>query len=86
MVPIATVEITVPNDLVPRLTAAMQGTFPETAEQDPALAFKEITAAYWRTILSEWEQREAERTAQAANVAAIAAAKEKVDTDAGGIV
>jgi hypothetical protein len=77
----ALVEIRVPDPLVPRLIAAMNGTFPEAAQYDPAVAFKEITARYWRSILTEWEQREAEREAQRLNAIAIAAAKAKAETD-----
>ena len=82
----ATVNITIPNPLVPRLTAAMNGTFPDTQGQDAATAFKDITSRYWRGILSEWEQREAEVVAQAANTTAIKAAKVKAETDSAGIV
>ena len=82
----ATVNIDINNALVPRLTAAMNGTFPEAAQYDPAVAFKELTARYWRGILVEWEQREAEREAQRLNQIAIAAAKSKAETDAAGIV
>jgi hypothetical protein len=83
---VAVVDITIDNTLVPRLIAAMNGTFPEAASYDPAVAFKELTARYWRSILSEWEQREAEREAQRLNVIAIAAAKAKAETDGAGIV
>jgi hypothetical protein len=81
----ATVTIDVPNALVPRLIAAMNGTFPEAAQYDPVVAFKELTARYWRQVLIEWEQREAEREAQRKNAVAIAAAKDKATTDAAGI-
>ena len=81
----ATVNITIPNALVPRLTAAMNGVFPETVGQDPATAFKAITAAYWQGVLAQYETREAEKAAQAANVAAIAAARAKAETDGAGI-
>lgn len=81
----AQVSITIDNAIVPRLIAAMNGTFPEAAQYDPAVAFKEITARYWRGILVEWEQREAEREAQRLNTLAIAAAKAKAETDAAGI-
>jgi hypothetical protein len=77
----ATVNIIINDTLVPRLIAAMNGTFPEAAQYDPAVAFKEITARYWRGILSEWAQREAEREAQRLNGIAIAAAKAKAETD-----
>jgi hypothetical protein len=81
----AAVQIDIDNSIVPRLIAAMNGTFPEAASYDPAVAFKELTARYWRGILVEWEQREAEREAQRLNQIAIAAAKAKAETDAVGI-
>jgi hypothetical protein len=83
---VAVVNITIPDTLVPRLIAAMNGTFPEAASYDPAVAFKELTSRYWRGILSEWEQREAEEVAQAANRTAITAARSKAETDGAGIV
>jgi hypothetical protein len=81
----ATVNIDIDNALVPRLIAAMNGTFPEAAQYDPAVAFKELTARYWRSILIEWEQREAEREAQRLNQIAISAARVKAETDSAGI-
>jgi hypothetical protein len=83
---VAVVTIDIPNPIVPRLIAAMNGTFPEAAQYDPVVAFKELTARYWRSVLIEWEQREAEREAQRLNQIAIAAAKVKAETDAAGIV
>jgi hypothetical protein len=82
---VATVTITIPDALVPRVTAAMNGTFPEAAGYTPAVAFKEITSRYWRGILSDWEQRKAEEVAQAANRAAIKAAADKAAADGAGI-
>ena len=82
----ASVAITIPNALVPRLTAAMQGTFPETVGQDPAAAFKEITSAYWRKVLVDWEAQQAEKQAYQQQLAALAAAKAAAATDAAGIV
>lgn len=81
----ASVSITVPDALVPRLTAALRATFPEHDALGVTAAFKAATADYWRGVLSEFEQRQAEKVAQAANSAAIAAAKAKAETDAAGI-
>jgi hypothetical protein len=83
---VATVQITIPDALVPRLAAAMDATFPQYNGLSDAAAFKQITSDYWRGILSEHEQRDAERAAQAANALAIKAAAEKAATDGAGIV
>ena len=81
----ANVTITIPDAIVPRLIAAMDATFPQYNALSDAAAFKQITADYWRGILSAYEEREAEKAAQAANVAAIAAARSKAATDGAGI-
>lgn len=52
----ANVTITVPDALVPRLVAATRATFPEHEALTDAQAFKAVTAAYWRGILSAYEQ------------------------------
>lgn len=85
MVPIANVTITVPDALVPRLTAALRAAYPQHQALTDVQAFKAVTADFWRAVLSEHEQREAERTAQALNTAAIKAAADKVATDAAAI-
>ena len=81
----AAVSITIPDAIVPRLIAAMDATFPQYAGLSDAAAFKQITADYWRGILSNYEEREAEKAAQLANLAAIKAAKDKAAADAAGI-
>lgn len=81
----ASVSITVPDALVPRLTAALRATYPQHSELTVTAAFKAATADHWRAVLSEYEQREAERQAQALNSAAIKAAADKAAAAATGI-
>ena len=81
----ASVTITAPDALVPRLTAALRATFPQHDALGITAAFKAVTADYWRGILADYETRQAEQQAQAANLAAIKAAQAKAATDAAGI-
>ena len=81
----ATVSITVPDALIPRLRAAMRNAFPEFDGLSDTAAFKAATADYWRNVLSEYEQRQAEIAAQLANVAAIKAAADRATAGAAGI-
>ena len=81
----ATVQITVPDVLVPRLKAAMRATFPEHAGLSDAAAFKAVTADYWRSVLAAHEGRQAEAAAWAAQQAAVTAAKAGAATDGAGI-
>lgn len=46
----ATVSITVPDALVPRLKAAMRATFPQHEALTDAQAFKAVTADYWHGV------------------------------------
>lgn len=81
----ASVQITVPDALVPRLTAALRDAYPQHAALGVAAAFKAATADHWRDVLTTYEQRVAEQQAQAANTVAIKAAADKAATDAAGI-
>lgn len=81
----AVVGITIPDALVPRLRAAMRGTFPEEQALDDVAAFQEITAAYWRGILAAWEGKQAEAAAWAASRAAVEAAHANAVKDGAGI-
>ena len=81
----ASVQITVPDALVPRLTAALRDAYPQHASLGVVAAFKAATADHWRGILADYETRQAEQQAQAANTAAIKAAQAKAATDAAGI-
>lgn len=55
----ATVHITVADDLVPRLRIAMRGTFPQYEALGDAAAFKAATADFWRGVLVAWEEQQA---------------------------
>ena len=81
----ASVTITVPDALVPRLTAALRDAYPQHAALGVAAAFKAATADHWRDVLADYETRQAEQQAQAANTAAIKAAADKAAADAGRI-
>lgn len=61
----ATVQITIPDALVPRMTAAMRALFPQYAQLSDVAAFKQITADYWRSILVNKESVSAESAARA---------------------
>ena len=60
----ATVSITIPDALIPRLTAAMRASFPQYGPTGTNLTdvqcFKKVTADYWSSILSNYESRQAE--------------------------
>jgi hypothetical protein len=81
----AQVNITIPDALAPRLIAAMNSTFPEATQFSPTVAFKELTARYWRAILVEYEAANARRDIDAQIRAAIAAANAQTIADAAGI-
>ena len=66
----ANVTFSVPDPLVPRLSAAMRDTFPQYAALTDGQAFKACTADYWKKILIDYESRQAILTSQA-SVAAI---------------
>lgn len=59
----ATVQITIPDALIPRITAAARALFPQYASLSDAAAFKQITADYWRSILANRESGTAATTA-----------------------
>ncbi len=59
----AVVSITIPDALVPRLTAAMRAQYPQHAALTDAAAFKIITAALWKNILTTYEKDIAAQTA-----------------------
>jgi len=76
---VATVQITVPDALIPRLTAALRDAYPQHDALGVSAAFKAATADHWRDVLTTYERRVAE------NTAAIKAAADKAATDAAGI-
>jgi hypothetical protein len=69
---VATISITVPDALVPRLTAAMRATYPQYQALTDAQCFRQATGDHWRTVLAQYEERVARETA-AAQVAATVA-------------
>jgi hypothetical protein len=60
----ATVSIDIPDEIVPRLQAAMYATFPQYGTDgsnlDPETAFKQVTADYWRQVLISYESSQAQ--------------------------
>lgn len=81
----ANVTVTIPDALVPRLRSAMRATFPQHEALSDAAAFKAVTADYWRTVLADYEGRQAEAAAWAAQRAAVDAAKATAAADGAGI-
>jgi len=51
----ATISITVPDALVPRITTAMRNQFPQYSALTDAGCFKQVTADYWRGVLANYE-------------------------------
>ena len=74
----ATVTITIPTAIVPRVRDAMRASFPQHAALTDVQAFQEITAEYWRQIVRSHEGSQAVETVRAAIQAAEAQAK--IDT------
>lgn len=60
----ATVSITIPDALVPRITAAMRVLYPQHTALTDVQAFKAITGEYWKAILANYESNVAETTAR----------------------
>lgn len=65
----ASISITVPDTLVPRVVAAMRAAFPDYAADTDAAAFKAVTAQFWKDIVVSYES---ERAAGAAKLAQLA--------------
>lgn len=59
----ATISITVPDALVPRVIAAMRADYPQYAELTDVQCFKRITADLWRCVLANHEADTAYTTA-----------------------
>lgn len=81
----ATVQITIPPALVPRLTTAMRAVFPQYSALDDATCFKKITSDYWRGVLTRYETNQASISAQATAQAATQAAQDTANNDGQGI-
>jgi hypothetical protein len=61
----ATVAITIPDALVPRLTTAMRALFPQYASRTDVQCFKKITADHWAWVLANYEAAQAYNAQQA---------------------
>ena len=81
----ANVTITVPDALVTRLTAAAHGTFPQYSGLSPTALFKQVTADYWRKVLSDYEVYVAIDAGQSAASAQQQAALDKAVADSAGL-
>lgn len=81
----ATVQVTIPDALVTRLTAAAHGTFPQYAALTPTALFKQVTSDYWRKVLADYEVYVAADAGQTAAATLRQAALDKAAADAAGI-
>lgn len=81
----ATITVTVPDALIPRLTAAMRGQFPQYAALADGAAFKRVTADYWRGVLATSEGNTAVDVQKPAFYNAYGAASAQALADAAGI-
>lgn len=81
----ASVTITIPDPLVPRLRAAMRDRFPEFEAMSDANAFKASTGKLWQQIMADYERRATELQAEADKQAAIQAAYNQAIDDAAAI-
>jgi hypothetical protein len=77
----ATVSITIPDNLIPRVTAAMRAGFPQYSALTDIQCFKAVTADYWRLILTRYESTQAEAGLRAD----LATTQAQTAADAGGI-
>jgi hypothetical protein len=77
----ATVQITVPDALLPRLTAAMRARYPQYSALSDANAFRRVTSDFWRDQLAAHEGASAVDGTQNA----FANAQAQARTDAAGI-
>lgn len=81
----ATVTITIPDALVPRLRAALRDKFPQYEALADAAAFKAATGHYWQSVLAEYEREVAHAEAVMAAQAAVDTAYVGALDDAAGI-
>ena len=77
----ATITITIPDTLVPRLTTAMRATFPKYSGLTDAACFKQVTGDYWRGVLATYEGQVAFQDAEQHSIAAY----NQAETDGSGI-
>ena len=81
----ASVTITIPDVLVPRLRAAIRDKYPQYAELTDSAAFKAATGDHWRAVLAEYEREVAHAEVVMAAQAAVDAAYVGALDDAAGI-
>ena len=81
----ANVTITIPNEIVPRLSAAMHATFAVAEGETDLQAFKRLTAEYWRNVLVNFESRQAEAEAWNTQRVALEQARAQAAEDSAGI-
>ncbi len=77
----ATISITVPDTLVPRIVTAMRAKFPQYSDLTDGACFKQITADYWRGVLINYEAQQAEANLRTQS----ATTQAQTAIDAGGI-
>lgn len=70
----ATVSITIPDAIVPRLTVAARAQYPQFSGLTDVQLFKKVTADHWSQMLAAYEANQAATTAAT-----------QAQTDAGGI-
>jgi len=82
----ADVGITIPDEIVQRMIAAMHNSYPDTVEMDPVVAFRMITSKIWATMLVDYEGQLADAAYARAHNADVAAARAQATIDTAGIV
>ena len=81
----ATVSITVPDALVPRLAAALRSFSPQYAALTDAAAFRAATADHWRQVLAQVEEAVAVASAASTLSTVGLDARTKAIADSAGI-
>jgi hypothetical protein len=67
---VATLSLTVPDELVTRVTAALRGLYPQHAALTDAQLAREVLRLHVRGLVAQWEREQARRKALAAEEAA----------------
>lgn len=80
------VTISIPQAIIPRLTAAMRTAFPQHAALTDLQAFKAITGNYWKTVLVEHEKQIASMTYDNEKRDAITIARDAAIADSAFII
>jgi hypothetical protein len=68
----ATVSITIPDTILPRVVAAMRSGFPQYAALTDQQCFKQVTADYWKTLVVNYETYQAQQNQQATTTTDVA--------------